>query len=349
MKADSCRNITIATFSEFALYKKEAYEANLWAGKILEEHGVPVAYKSDHVEQETNAKYLLFQAATAHSFHLSEKLALQSVTSVPAKSLEIDHRVGYVRAGYDADLVLWDSHPLSVGATALQVYIDGKPTLDPTKVSESLKNVSVSKNHKVRRQSALRKVEEKSVKEALCAQVEKPGSRIVVTGITRSFLDDNNAFNSAPGGNFTMVVDGGKITCLNTHENCASIAADAPSIHLQNGHVSLGLTAITSSLGLTEIWSEPSTTDGTAKSSADLTAKDIVYAKYGVRLEGKAFSRARIGGVTRAVTPPRAKGFAGGVSVGIKTSGKKTVLNGGVFQDEIALHFQIGQGSKGRS
>jgi hypothetical protein len=69
-------NITIATFAEFGLYKKEAYEANLWAGKILAEHGVPVAYKSvsfapikncfvllmkpqDHVESETNAKYLL--------------------------------------------------------------------------------------------------------------------------------------------------------------------------------------------------------------------------------------------------------------------------------------------------
>jgi hypothetical protein len=39
-------NITIATFAEFSLYKKEAYDANLWAGKILAEHGVPVAYKS---------------------------------------------------------------------------------------------------------------------------------------------------------------------------------------------------------------------------------------------------------------------------------------------------------------
>ncbi len=36
----------MATFSEFALYKKEAYDANLWAGKILSDHGVPVAYKS---------------------------------------------------------------------------------------------------------------------------------------------------------------------------------------------------------------------------------------------------------------------------------------------------------------
>jgi hypothetical protein len=40
------RNITIATFASHGLYKQEAYEANLWAGKILSDHGVPLAYKS---------------------------------------------------------------------------------------------------------------------------------------------------------------------------------------------------------------------------------------------------------------------------------------------------------------
>jgi hypothetical protein len=43
---DTGYNITIATFAEFGLYKQEAYEANLWAGKILSDHNVPVAYKS---------------------------------------------------------------------------------------------------------------------------------------------------------------------------------------------------------------------------------------------------------------------------------------------------------------
>jgi urease alpha subunit len=52
-------------------------------------------------------------------------LALSSVTSTPAKALGLDDRIGYVREGYDADLVVWDAHPLSVGAAPLQVYIDG--------------------------------------------------------------------------------------------------------------------------------------------------------------------------------------------------------------------------------
>lgn len=44
--AHNYRNITVATFANSGLYKKEAYDANLWAGKILSDHGVPVAYKS---------------------------------------------------------------------------------------------------------------------------------------------------------------------------------------------------------------------------------------------------------------------------------------------------------------
>ena len=76
-------------------------------------------------------------AAAAHSFHLSEDLALQSLTSVPARSLEISRRVEFVRPGFDADILVWDSHHLSVGATPLQVYIDERATLDPNKVKES--------------------------------------------------------------------------------------------------------------------------------------------------------------------------------------------------------------------
>jgi adenine deaminase len=142
-KVDYPRNITIATFSDFGLYKQEAYAANLYAGKILAEHNVPVAYKSDHVQELTSAKYLLFQAAIAHSFGLPELKALQSVTSVPSKSLEQDHRIGYAKAGYDADLVVWDSHPLSVGATPFQVFVDGRATLDEKAVQESMSNVKV--------------------------------------------------------------------------------------------------------------------------------------------------------------------------------------------------------------
>lgn len=131
-------NVTIATFAEFSLYKWETYSPSLYAGHTLDKHGIPVAYKSDHVTELTNAKYLASQAAVGHAFHLPEEKALQAITSVPAKAIDLDFRIGYCRPGYDADIVVWDAHPLSLGATPLQVFIDGVPQLDDSKVEESM-------------------------------------------------------------------------------------------------------------------------------------------------------------------------------------------------------------------
>ncbi len=64
-------------------------------------------------------------------------------------------------------------------------------------------------------------------------------------------------------------------------------------------------------------------------------------------LEGKGFTRARMGGVTRAVTAPLSVGgLVRGVSAGFLTSGKRTLLDGGIFRDIVGLHFDLGPLSK---
>lgn len=150
-----------------------------------------------------------------------------------------------------------------------------------------------------------------------------------------------------------MTTNSGRITCLGSHDDCISTTKQIDhTTKLEDGHVLPGLTAFSSSLGLVEIPTEPSTSDGTVSANLDLfDPNNVVYAKYGVHLERRAFERARIGGVTKAVTAPvmgeTPRGFLGGVSVGIKTSKNKTILDGGVFKDDVALHFIIGQGVKG--
>ncbi|KAF1988789.1 hypothetical protein K402DRAFT_373086 [Aulographum hederae CBS 113979] len=337
-------NITIATFSDFGFYKKEAYESNLYAGKILEDSGVPVAYKSDHGEEGTNAKYLLFEAAMAHSFGMSELKALQSITSVPAKSMEQDYRIGYTKVGYDADLVVWDSHPLSIGATPLQVYVDGKATLDPEKVEKSTPRAA---SLKVSSQQRIRPLLEDEARSKLCGSISRRGAKVVVSGITRSYLGDEQTESS----NMTAVIEGGRITCFSPGESCASSIhedADIININLQNGHLLPGLTAVSQSLGLLEIAGESSTQDGSASARSNFQdPKNLDYAKYGIHIEGKAFKRAQIGGVTRAVTTPLMQGgFAGGVSVGIRIGENKTILDGGIFQSDVGLHFVVGQDAK---
>ena len=56
---------------------------------------------------------------------LTEDEALALVTINPAKQLRIDTRVGSLEPGKDADVVVWNHHPLSAYAIVDRVYIDG--------------------------------------------------------------------------------------------------------------------------------------------------------------------------------------------------------------------------------
>jgi imidazolonepropionase-like amidohydrolase len=270
------------------------------------------------------------------------------VTSVPAKSLQQDHRIGYAKPGYDADLVVWDSHPLSIGATPLQVYVDGKATLDPQKVKESMPEVRTVRNAGIE-QSRTRPTVDYEYKKKTCTNVEQHRGRIVITGITTSFLS-TSAQESSESGNVTAVIEGGKVVCLGLHGTCVSTEGTDPTFHVANGYLLPGLTAVSRSLGLREIAGESSTGDGAINKKAAVNDPEkVVYAKYGIHLEGRGFDRARIGGVTRAITTPLTQGgFSGGVSVGIKTGGKSTVLDGGIFEPDVALHFAVGEEAKGK-
>ncbi len=253
--------------------------------------------------------------------------------------------MGFVRPGYDADLVVWDSHPLSVGATALNVFIDGKDVLDAKKTEESLASVT-SDNTKEFMTPLMRATIAADVKEKLCSEIEKKGAKITITGIQRSYLDAG-ARPMVASDNLTMVIENGKIICFDSEDRCLIASTASAKINLNKGFVLPGLTAVSVSLGLSEISGESGTADGVVISKASLDPNETVYAKYGVHLDGRAFARARIGGVTKAITAPLHYGFVDGVSVGIKTSGKKTILDGGIFQDDVALHFAVGQESKG--
>lgn len=367
------RNITIATFAEFGLYKKEAYSANLRAGKILNDHGLPVAYKSDHAGEDSSAQYLLLQAAVAHSFGLPADKALQAVTSVPARAIDIDDRVGYVRAGYDADLVVWDAHPLSVGATPKQVYIDGIATLDALEVEANSARVFAGEESGMVWGSglpAMRATMPEEERRELCKSSRRSDAAFVISGLNKAFLDEfPDLLPTAEGRSsskerLTLVINNGKVSCLGTDQYCAAAAAqvreqrvkdDLVSIQLKDGHLTRGLTAVTSSLGIEEISMDPVTGDGQVNVVNPKETKasgDIDFAKYGVSLGGSSvkaqgFARARLGGVTRAIQPPMSKGgLIAGVSTGMRTGLQSTLLNGGLFQDDVALHVVLGEPAK---
>ncbi|KAK4868698.1 hypothetical protein LT330_006900 [Penicillium expansum] len=340
-------NITIATFAENALYKAEAYGANLRGPKILADHGVQVALKSDHTGEGNYAKYLVYQAAVSHSFGLSEEKSLQAVTSVPARSIQQDHRIGYARPGYDADLVIWDDHPLQVGATPTQVFIDGRPVLKNDNSHEWNNGTSgFSKPLAPQIRPSLETVQ----KEDICTKIQHVGSRILFTGIQKVLVDTHSPSTSATN-DLVMLVEDGQVKCLDTKSSCLSgeIHENTAHIALNNGHVLPGLVAFGNKLGIQSIPSESSTGDGLGSKNGDALKeeKTIHFAKYGVHLDGRGLARARIGGVTRAISAPlHGAGVVQGVSVGLRTSKDATILDNGIWKDDVALHLVIGQAAR---
>jgi imidazolonepropionase-like amidohydrolase len=112
-----------SSFSDWWAYKYEVVEAIPYNGALMHEQGVTVAFNSDDAEM---ARRLNQEAAKAVLFGgVSEEDAFKFVTLNPAKLLHIDDRVGSLRVGKDADIVLWNDHPLSVYARAEQTYVDG--------------------------------------------------------------------------------------------------------------------------------------------------------------------------------------------------------------------------------
>ncbi len=117
-----------STFSDWWAYKYEVIDAIPYNAAILNQVGVVTAINSDDAEM---ARRLNQEAAKAVKYGgISEEEAWKMVTINPAKLLHIDHRVGSIKEGKDADIVLWSNNPLSIYARALQTYVDGRKYFD---------------------------------------------------------------------------------------------------------------------------------------------------------------------------------------------------------------------------
>lgn len=117
-----------STFSDWWAYKYEVIDAIPYNAMLMHEAGINVCINSDDAEM---GRRLNQEAAKAVKYGgMSEEDALKMVTLNPAKALRLDHRMGMVASGMDADLVLWNAHPLSIYAKPLQTYVDGRLLYD---------------------------------------------------------------------------------------------------------------------------------------------------------------------------------------------------------------------------
>jgi imidazolonepropionase-like amidohydrolase len=119
----AAEGVGLATFADWWGYKVEAWDAIPWNAVMSMRKGVKVAIKSD--SNDFNRRLNQEAAKTIRYGGATEEEALKMITINPAWIIGVDDRVGSIDVGKDADLVIWDKHPLSTYAKVEKVMIDG--------------------------------------------------------------------------------------------------------------------------------------------------------------------------------------------------------------------------------
>ncbi|CAG8655847.1 1981_t:CDS:10, partial [Dentiscutata heterogama] len=286
IKKRAKNNITIATFSDMWGHKKELFQASTKTPKIFADAQIPVALKTDH--PITNAKHLAYEAAKAYHYGLDEHHSLAAITSVPAKALGLDHRIGQISLGYDADVVVWDSHPLSLGATPLEVYIDGIPQFKTSLSVLSNETPKQSLSDNIPKSNFVRKPGK-----------SRTASSAILKNIDRIYVDKNHTYSSVEG-NISIIVKDGIIECIGINCIIPSNISSYEIIDLNGGYVIPGIIAFGPALGLAEIEIESSASDGQVVPINNPYDEDIIFAIDGLKLGGKHLEAAYKAGVLTA-------------------------------------------------
>lgn len=115
--------VAASTFSDWWAYKMEVMDAIPYNAALMTKMGIVTSVNSDDAEM---GRRLNQEAAKAVKYGgLSEEEAWKLCTLNPAKMLHVDDKVGSVKVGKVADLVLWTDNPLSINAKVNKTIIDG--------------------------------------------------------------------------------------------------------------------------------------------------------------------------------------------------------------------------------
>ncbi|KXN85384.1 hypothetical protein AN958_11484 [Leucoagaricus sp. SymC.cos] len=366
----------IALFATFARYKREAYRSSEFAPRILARNGITVLMKvsafqsgrifctdripeSDH-PAALDSRHLIYEAQQAYFYGLPYNLAIASVASSAAETLGLGHRLGFIREGWDADVVIWDSHPLALGATPTQVFVDGIAQL-----SGSIKVEKPDNYQKIPRVPNFDKETEEAVKyEGLppLEPMKKLLGSIVFTNVKsvyrpKEFKVQQHFVSQSDSQLGVVVVQNGTITCTGEQDTCFtnSLLADpdVTLIDLEGGSISPGFVSCGSTLGLEGIAFEPSTTDGYVPDSflkpiPKILGGDflLLQAEDGLQFGTRGALLAYRYGVTSAVTAPAHRGFTGGLGVAFSLGALNKMEKNAVIQVVTGLHVSIGHFTK---
>lgn len=104
--------------------KREVAQCDFKTAGILKKAGVRVALTTDH--PVSRLQHLPICAALAAKEGLGEENALRAITIDAARICRVENRVGSIKEGKDADLVIFDKNPLEISSDVCVTIINGK-------------------------------------------------------------------------------------------------------------------------------------------------------------------------------------------------------------------------------
>ena len=141
-----------STFSDWWAYKIEVTDAIAYNATIMQREGLNVCINSDDAEQQ---RHLNQESAKSIKYGgMSEEDAFKMCTLNPAIALHVADRVGSIKEGKDADLVLWTDNPLSVYAKAEKTIVDGIIYYDIGRDLQLRKYIATERNRLIQKMIA---------------------------------------------------------------------------------------------------------------------------------------------------------------------------------------------------
>ena len=232
---------------------------------------------------------------TEPSYRVSQREYDISPSSAPVAIADTDTPP----TGYDADLVLWDSHPLALGATPHEVWIDGVPQLSrPASSSPVLvpdtKPAALQALPKVPNfdAEAINALNYDGLPPLESTAANAHAHTIVFANVSAMFFRTSGSasverhpdINEA--ASMSVVVRAGRVVCVGlpsslcVHEGLHT--SNVKLVDLAGGAISPGLTTYGSMQGIEEIQGEASTRDGHAPDGLDKTVLGLPGASGGL-------------------------------------------------------------------
>ena len=138
-----------STFSDWWSYKMEVQDAIAYNAAIMQKVGLIVAINSDDAEM---ARHLNQEAAKSIKYgNISETDALDMNTINPATMLHVADRVGSIKVGKDADVVLWSASPVSIYAKPEKTIVDGIVYFDIEKDKLMQQQIAAERNRLIQK------------------------------------------------------------------------------------------------------------------------------------------------------------------------------------------------------